>query len=201
MGDEVNDREKQRRKLREEISRTEAAVEKTTSRYLRNDYRKHLKRLRKALASVMVIIILCLMAQGAGRAENEQMWVLCNPESYVVIRERPDKKSAVGGYLYMGDEVQTDGVLRNGYLHLPSVSTEAGEGWVYRGYVDYSEAVRVDQDARTTQKQVRVRGCIDGEVKKRLKKGTVIRVYAENLKWCVTSVGYIRAECLETLAD
>jgi len=199
MGADVN-KTKERAKTLAEIRRVEEAIQKSGSEFLKRDYRKYLKRLRKSLSGLAVIlaILMSVLPMGAARAdEPEQMWVLCNPESYVVIRETPSRNGTLGGYLYMGDAVWTDGATKGKWIHLVDLSTEQGDGWVSKGYLDYSEPQLINMPAKILKSQTRARGCIDGEVKRRLKKGTMVTVYAENLKWSVTSVGYIKTDLLE----
>ena len=193
MGDEVKNTKKEG--ILMEIRRVREALKKTDSQHLKRDYGKYLRRLEKTLAALMIILL--LIACTVAGAESQKMWVLCNPKSYVVIREKPKKNAKIGGYLYLGDEVETDGKIQNGYAHIPHTSTESGEGWVSVGYLDNSESRQTNKSAKAMKKETCARGCIDGEVKKRLKKGTVIKVFAENQTWSVTSVGYIRSELLE----
>ena len=146
--------------------------------------------------SLLVLMIVGEVAEGA-----ETMYVLCKPESYVCVREFPKKGAPVTGYLYLGDDVEPDGKVRNGYRHIVNLSTEAGEGWVHDGYLDYSETQKVEKTVRVAKGQTRVRSRIDGEVLRRLKKGTVLTVSAESAEWSITSVGYIRTELLTEVDD
>ncbi|MBQ9251594.1 MAG: SH3 domain-containing protein [Clostridia bacterium] len=190
-----NDR---RGKIEAEIRRVEEALRKTKSQYQKNDYGKYLRRMKKALEATLALILALVLQVGAAQAgETEQMWVLCNPESYVCIREAPKKNAHVGGYLYFGDSVETDGLTKGDWIHVVNASVELGEGWVHKGYLGWSEPQEINLPAKVLKKQTRARGCIEGQVKNTLKKGTVVTVYAENLQWSVTSVGYIKTELLE----
>lgn len=189
-------------KIEAEIRRVEEALKHTSSRYQKNDYEKHLKRLKKALKSMVMVFLVCFLMTGISKAEKtETMWVLCNPESYVCIRETPKKNGRIGAYLYMGDSVEIDGAAKGNWIHVVNVSSEQGDGWVHKGYLGWSEAQEIGLPAKVLKKNTRARGCIDGDVKRMLKKGTVVMVYAENLQWSVTSVGYIKTDMLEVLRE
>ena len=78
--------------------------------------------------------VFMLMVSLFGNALGEG-WIMCQPDSYVNIRETPGNRGAVIGYLELGDSVETDGQNRNGYTHIIHASTESGEGWVASGYL------------------------------------------------------------------
>lgn len=94
---------------------------------------------------VFILIICITVIAGAflWRAETDSCrasaeerlatcWIMCKPGSQVVVRAKPDKKSAERGYLDCGDSFQTDGESVDGWIRCYG----AGEGgWVYCGYV------------------------------------------------------------------
>lgn len=128
------------------------------------------------------------------RAWGEEGWIMCQPDSFVNIRESPGKGGRVVGYLELGDAIQTDG-HRNGYTHVTGISTESGEGWVASGYI-VTDAPQVetvdawiDADGR-----VACRRAIGGNRRKWLHAGDALTLYASSAEWSITSEGFVRTQ-------
>ena len=142
---------------------------------------------------VLIVIVIIIGIIGA-RAEESNAWVMCQPDSFVNIRESPGKGGRVVGYLELGDAIQTGG-RRNGYCHITGATTESGEGWVARGYIvtDCPQvetvAAWVDSDGR-----VACRRAIGGNRRKWLHGGDRLTLYASSAEWSITSEGFIQTE-------
>lgn len=138
--------------------------------------------------------VFLLMVSLFGKALGEG-WIMCQPDSYVNIRETPGNRGAVIGYLELGDSVETDGQNRNGYTHIIHASTESGEGWVASGYLVQDrpqiETVTAWVDAAG---RVACRRAIGGNRRKWLHHGDQLTLYASSAEWSITSEGFIRTE-------
>ena len=67
----------------------------------------------------LIFIIACLEAIPAGYASEVEYYVICNPKSYVCVRETPKKNGSEAGRFDCGDYVISDGIEKNGYMHIP----------------------------------------------------------------------------------
>ena len=113
----------------------------------------------------------------------------------VNIRLKASSRSEAVGYADPGDDFQTDGVVKNGFIHVYA-SIEPMEGWISLGYVVREKPVRVDRKM-TVQASGRVaaRKTVDGKRRRWLKPGEEIMVYYF-ADWCVTSAGFVRCDFL-----
>lgn len=152
---------------------------------------------RILVAALVVIVLVGLFATGLVRAEQEEetVWVLCQPESYVNIRENPRKTARKIGYAWCGDDFRTDGKIRNGFIHVRA-GTETGEGWISTGYIVYCQPQEVGEVWRTEcNGRVAVRATIDGKRTRWIHDGDPVQVY-----WvaevALTSIGFVQAEFL-----
>ena len=149
---------------------------------------------RKATILVLAFILGLTACFGAsGEDDLDPVWVLCQPDSYVNIRERPNKQSARAGYAECGDRFLTDGKIRNGFLHVYA-SVEAGEGWIKTGYLVWTEPEKVFETRRIeSDGRVNARRTIGGERRCWLKSGEEIKVYWM-ADWAVTNRGFVKTE-------
>ena len=145
------------------------------------------------IAAVAFFILSILF--GLGVAEDEQ-YVLCMDR--VNIRLGASSRSDEIGWLEPGDIVYPDGKKKNGFVHCEIPSSEAGEGWVHRGYlVDYKpEKVNV-KGVVTGNAKVQARKNVDGKRTRWLKPGGELKVYWWSDEWCLTDCGYVRSEFIE----
>ena len=143
----------------------------------------------------VVITMIILMLTDAAYAD--EMTVICNPDSYVNIRETPKMSGTYAGRLELGDTVETDGKRKNGFLHVINVSNEAGEGWVYAAYLTDQELWIEETGATVIRSNVRLRKTPGGEVIRMLKKGERLTVLAWAGLWAVTDKGFVQIEFLE----
>lgn len=146
----------------------------------------------KKLLCVAIILFVLL---GAAVAEDETVWAICQPYSFINIRSRPSGRSEAIGYIDCGDGVITDGVSKKGFLHIYT-SIEGGEGWISKGYVVYEKPVRVGRQMVVTAKgRVNARKTINGKRRCWVKPGTIVTVYWM-AEWASTNKGFIKSEYL-----
>ena len=81
---------------------------------------------------VLILIILLIMASTAAA---DSVFVLCQPNSFVNVREFPRKGSEIAGRVELGDELETDGITKNGYIHICGFE---GGAWICAGFVTES---------------------------------------------------------------
>ena len=158
-----------------------------------------MRRILVAVLSVMIILSLTVPA-GTAQAEKKrsQVWVLCQPDSYVNIRSMPNHRSQIEGYAYCGDMFETDWKTKGGYLHVYA-SIEAGDGWISKGYIIYEEPVAVNEAWIVESKgRLAARTTINGKRRKWLKPGTAVMVYYV-AEWTVTNVGFVDSEYIGPL--
>lgn len=125
--------------------------------------------------------------------EMETVYVLCNPDSYVNIREKPSKRSHQAGFAYCGDDFRTDGRMRNGFLHVYA-GTETGDGWISTGFIVYAKPEEVNETwIVDSNGRVAARSTIRGKRSRWLKKGKEVQVYYV-AEVAVTNFGFVDAE-------
>ena len=152
---------------------------------------------------VLAILVMLVLMVGMSYAETETYWVLCNPTSFVNIRETPRNGNNKSGFLLYGDKVECDGKKRNGYWHIVNVSNEMGDGWVKGLYlVDEQPGEPID-DAYVVVANGRVasRNGVNGKRTKWLKPDTVLNVYGVAGDWAVTDIGYVKVSFLEVVGN
>ena len=155
--------------------------------------------MKKIIAMLILLLSILTVISPATAAENDEncVWVLCQPDSYVVIREGPRRKSAEGGSAYCGDRFETDWKEKNGFIHV-FASTESGEGWISKGYIVLDEPKPVMKNCRIRSGgRVAVRASIGGKRTRWAKSGSEIKVYWTSAEWAVTSKGFVMAEFIE----
>ena len=141
-----------------------------------------------------ILLLAMLAITDVAMADGEDtVYVLCNPESYVNIREKPSKRSHQAGFAYCGDDFRTDGKTRNGFLHV-FAGTETGEGWISTGFIVYCKPEKVDEVWTVESNgRVAVRSTIGGKRSRWLKNGDSVKVYYV-AEVAVTGVGFVDAE-------
>ena len=145
----------------------------------------------------MLLCFLLLMAD----AHADTVWVLCQPDSYVNIRATANKHGKEAGYALCGDSFETDGKVRNGYLHVLAPN-ELGEGWIAEGYIVWNEPKEVNAEYTIRSNgRVSIRKTIDGKRRKWGHDSDVLTVYWMTSEWALTNQGFIRTEYLEAPND
>ncbi len=150
-----------------------------------------------------IIILLVVVFSSAAAAEDG--WVMCQPDSKVNVRARPDKISEIVGVAYAGDRIELTGKKSGLWLHC-LLPCEAGEGWIRGDYVAGSEPVIIDGGAKYKTKMSNVLARYSmrrkkESVRKRLEKDVWVTVYLLGDEWCVTSQGYIMTDLLEAVNE
>lgn len=151
------------------------------------------------LILLFVIGALSIMME-TGLAED--CWVMCDPESYVCIREKPKKTSEGFGGSILGTKLETDGKEKNGYIHVINVPAEETEGWISAQHIVYDEPVQMNQKAIVVSNgRLAARKGIGGKVKTWLKPMTEVTITIYSSEWCLTNFGYVMTDYLEWVGD
>lgn len=162
---------------------------------------------KRTIALICAALIIMAAGYGIGsaivaRAEEKTItaWAFCKPGSQINVRQTPSKTGKVTGYLEIGDEFQTDGTSKNGFIRVYGVG-EAAEAWVYAGYVVtekpelIAERYRVSARTRVACRKWVNGPLIDGRCW--MTNGANLTVYAIADDWAITSRGYVQTEWLE----
>lgn len=163
-------------------------------------YRKRIRPLTAVLAGILILLIVFSVVV-ITRAEEKTIpcWVICQPGDYINLRLEPDKHSMCVGFLECGDEFETDGVSRNGFIRVMGAGDT--ECWIYSGYVVTEKPETVFSNyCVVARNRVACRRWVEGpQVKTRpwLTNGTELQVFYIAEGWAVTSRGFVRAEWLE----
>ena len=158
-----------------------------------------MKVLKIFIISVLIAVLIdagiCLWKAAVAEEANGQAWVLCDPESYVNMRAKPNGRT-VGG-LDCGDHMWTDSVERNGFLHVVELSAEDTTAWVSLRYVVFDEPREIMRDMKVTgNAKVACRKWVDGPRQSWIRPGNTVRVLWMSDSWAYTVRGYIRSEYL-----
>lgn len=166
-------------------------------------------RVIEILICVMtVLIMLWLIVSGIWMVTSlagaepitEQVWVLCDPDSYVTLREGPGKRKAEFGGVMCGAELWTDNRTKNGFLHVLEIPAEESEGWISSRYVIYDRPAEVNRAMQIRgDGRVALRKWVGGPAKGWILPGETLTVWWMSPSWAVTSRGYIRSEFLEAI--
>ena len=149
----------------------------------------------------VIAFIFCLTAIFAAfsaLADEYRVFILCNPKTPVNVRRSPKKGDNISGRLEFGESVITDGMEKNGFLHIIGI-TEDGEGWIFAGYTVEDQPVKLEGARASIAAPGRVMSYrwINGKQNGWLKMLEEVDVYAWSEEWAVTSKGYIRTKYLE----
>ena len=161
---------------------------------------KWIRTLIEVILIAAIFIGAFMFIQSNCRAERlqEEVWVLCNPESYVILRGGPGKRKGEIGGAVCGSVMWTDNVARNGFLHVTGLAAEEEDGWICARYIVYDEPAEVNREmVIRAQGRVACRKWVNGKIIRWLKTGDRVTVYWMSDSWAVTNRGYIRSEFLE----
>ena len=168
------------------------------------EMRKRKSPLTIVLVSILIALIVFSVYVITAQAEDTviRCWVLCKPGDRVNLRMEPRKGegSTVVGWLECGDNFQTDGTSKDGWIRV--LDRGDCECWIYCGYVVTEEPVAVFENyVCVARKWVACRRWVDGpQIDGRLgwlHNGSDVSVFYIAGDWAVTSRGYIRSEWLE----
>lgn len=152
----------------------------------------------------LAVLLICaaealvgLVAGARAEDELEEVWILCQEDSYVNIRRSANKKAKPEGRAFCGDSFRTDGKKKNGFLHVYA-SIEAGEGWIFGGYIVWDRPDRLGGEAWRicSNGRVAARRTVGGTRRKWLRDGEAVKVYWMAEEWSCTSQGFIKTRYL-----
>lgn len=140
-----------------------------------------------------LIILLCLLIVCIS-ALADTVYVLCQPDSFVYVRCFPKKGAQEAGFAELGDALETDGVKRNGFLH---VGGYEGDAWISLGFVtEYPITIFTAKTEIISKGRVACRRAINGTRRKWLSDGQKVTVYAFAADWSITNQGFIQTQYL-----
>jgi len=146
----------------------------------------------------LIIIIAVALLLDSATAEEETVWVLCDPESYVCIRNFPKKSANAFGGTTCGRTLKSDGKEKNGFIHVVDLAAEEDNGWISAMYIVHEAPVIVRQPAIVVSNgRLAARNGVNGKVKKWLKPMEHLTVLCWTSEWCLTNYGYVRSEFLD----
>lgn len=159
--------------------------------------------LRWVLVLTEVIMLVLLVCWGISiyneffeaRADGiqEEVWVLCEPEGCVNLREKP--KGQIFGGVQACSVLWTDNVTKGSWLHVVELPAECDSGWISSRYIVYDRPEEIKREMRIqAEGRVACREWIGGKVIRWVYDGDVITVYYMSDEWSVTDHGYIKTE-------
>ena len=155
--------------------------------------------IKAAVLTVILAVVIGIMIGLYNVAFADGYYVLCKPGGEVNIREHPKLKSQIVACVFFGDLLETDGKEQNGFVHVTGLNAEDNSGWIYKGLLTADEPIASEaqtQVFRAERVACRKYASTESKVRKWLKSGDNVTVYAISEKWCVTDAGYIMTEFL-----
>ena len=160
-----------------------------------------LKLFGVTLVIIALIFMVIVITMSSGNAEYETFtcWVICQPNDYVNARAKPMRRSTIAGRFDPIDEITTDGVIKNGYLHIVGMGLETGDAWIHAGYISYEKPEKLGgQPAIVVSRgKLAARKYINGKVRKWLKRGSQVTVYYVTDEWAVTNRGFVKTQYID----
>ena len=157
------------------------------------DYEKTGVSVMKKVALILTVVLMFLAQISLAGADS--VFILCQPDSWVNVRNSPNRQGTVIGRFEIGDELETDGRMKHGFLHLVNLSLEDTEGWIHAGFVtEYPVKVYQVKTEIVSRGRVACRRAINGTRRKWLKDGMKITVYAYSTEWAVTDRGFVKTD-------
>ena len=159
-----------------------------------------------AIGIFLGVALSCVVVIQAAGAEEYPMlydcWVMCRPGSEVLIREKPGRRAEVVGAVRGGDRLRTDWREKDGWIHVIELANETGEGWIFEGYVVFTEPRETGARMRITGGgRVACRRWIGGKRKAWIRPGQEVTVYQMTGEWAVTNRGFIQSRYLEGVEE
>lgn len=163
--------------------------------------------IKKLLIAAIELIILVLVIAGAiclienvGLAEElySEAYVICQPNDFVNVRERPSSRSTIVGRYETGDKVLLDGKEKGGFSHIVHTGLETEDAWICTAYLVADKPEWLNQSATVVSKgRLAARKNIDGKRRCWLQNGDSIRVYWFSNEWCVTDRGFVKTDFID----
>ena len=157
--------------------------------------------MKKKIIAIVIALLMILSVTVGSAGDIYSVYVLC--KTYVNARVEPTKKSVSVGMIDCGMEFKTDGVTKNGWLHLVDTGFESLDAWVKKGYITEEEPIKYEKPKTyvvVAKKQVAARRSVNGKFIRWLKNGETVKVYSIS-DWAVTNKGYVMSEFLEVSGD
>lgn len=140
-----------------------------------------------------LVVLVCLLLV-VGSALADSVYILCQPDSFVYVRQFPKRGAETSGFAELGDELETDGVKRNGFLHVIGFEND---GWIYSGFVTDCPVTVGTLNGRIESKgRVACRRYINGTRRQWLQDGAEVVIYALSDEWSITNKGFIQTAYL-----
>lgn len=156
-----------------------------------------MRRLISVILVVLLVITIIMVLRDSGLAEPilEECWVLCDPESYVTLREGPGKGKPEFGGMMCGGSMWTDGKQKNGFLHVTELPAEMDTGWISNRYIVYDRPEEVNRKhVIRAEGRVACRKWVGGKITGWIHDGDELTVWWMSPSWAVTSRGYVKSE-------
>lgn len=128
----------------------------------------------------------------------EEAWVMCQPDSELIVRFSPSRHSQEVARVFPGDRVVLTGRKRGRWYEICG-SFENGTGWIRSDYLSFSEPEVFPGGKRfkTNRGKLVSRMSIKGNVRNKFKKpGVQVVVYLMADEWSVTDHGYVMTKYL-----
>lgn len=139
------------------------------------------------LSFMLAVLLIC-------GAAADSVFVMCQPDSFVYVRAFPKKGAEVAGYVELGWELETDGIRKNGYVHVFGFE---GDAWISAGFVtDTPVEIRTIETEVNSTGRVACRRSIKGTRRKWLSDGQKVVIYAVAGDWAITNQGFIQMRYL-----
>jgi len=148
---------------------------------------------------LIVLIFSLILAFPALAEVPSEAWVMCQPNSEVVVRRSANRHSEEVARTFPADHVLLTG-RKKGRWYEVDIPCEAGIGWIRGDFLSFTEPEVFEGGKlfRTTRKNLKARFSINGNIRRKFKwKGIVVRVYLMAEQWSVTSQGFIMTKFLE----
>ncbi len=147
--------------------------------------------MKKVLATILSFLLAVLLICGAAA---ESVFVLCQPDSFVYVREFPKKGAPEAGRVELGWELETDGIRKNGYVHVLDFE---GDAWINAGFVtDTPVEIRTIETEINSKGRVACRRSIKGTRRKWLLNGQKVVIFAFCDDWAITNQGFVQMRYL-----
>lgn len=150
------------------------------------------------LIGVIILgIIVFLQYAGIAEEDGEEVWVLCQPDSYVTLRAGPSKNSRDFGGAQCGSRMLTNGKMSGSFLKVFDLSAEETSGWISTRYIVYDEPEEVNMEMEVdSDGRVACRKNINGKIIGWVNDGDIVFAYWSADEWTVTNKGYIQSRFL-----
>lgn len=148
------------------------------------------------LIAAVIFFVVHAFSDAKSEKRYEEMYVIC--DDYVNVRMTPNKKMEPIGRFESGDAVLTDGIKKNGYVHVVDLSFECCEGWVNEGFLIYDQPEKMNRTATIVSKgRLAARKYVNGRRVRWLQPQATVKVYYWSDSWALTDCGYVQAQFLD----